>query len=102
MFVKVYANLLTGIRTRCTLDASDGFTPSTLPGEGRMATKARVDYGWSESLTPTMRCAKCSYCGETIRQPRRNALASTSRLRGRIRDHIRERHPDKIVCSVHQ
>jgi len=52
--------------------------------------------GWTESKTPTHRCAKCHFCGETIREPRRNALAAVARLRGRIRKHIRERHPEGL------
>lgn len=41
-----------------------------------------------------LRIIRCPLCGYSTSTPARNALATTALLRGRLADHLRERHPE--------
>lgn len=40
-----------------------------------------------------VRCPRCSWTG---RVPRRNALGAASKLRRMLREHLEERHPERL------
>jgi hypothetical protein len=44
--------------------------------------------------TPLSRFIKCPHCREVFHLPRRNALAIAAKLRGILRKHINEAHPE--------